>query len=109
MLGVSIPDGAARRVPTRSERDSGARAAQLKMRLTGRTLLVPPDNSGGLITSSFPLSLFSRGPSKAQRVRDERSFDEGRARLQRLRQRADSMRQAREDSAMKSGRTSDAQ
>jgi hypothetical protein len=87
---------AARRVPTQSERDAAAKEAMLKMRLTGRILLVPPDNSGGLIT--MPLPLFGGGPTKARRARDRQAFDENRARLERLRQRADSARRARGDS-----------
>jgi hypothetical protein len=81
--------------PTQSERDAMAKEAMLKMRNTGRILLVPPDNSGGLIT--MPLPFFSRGPSKARRVRESQAFDENRARLERLRQRADSARRARGD------------
>ena len=81
--------------PTQSERDAMAKEAMLKMRNTGRILLVPPDNSGGLIT--MPLPIFSRGPSKARRVRESQAFDENRARLERLSQRADSARRARGD------------
>ena len=81
--------------PTQSERDAMAKEAMLKMRNTGRILLVPPDNSGGLIT--MPLPIFSRGPSRARRVRESEAFDENRARLARLRQRADSARRARGD------------
>jgi hypothetical protein len=97
VIGPAVPGLAARRVQPQSERDAAAKEAMLKMRLTGRILLVPPDNTGGLITSSIPFPLFSRGPSKVRRMRDQRAFDENRARLERLRQRADSARRARWD------------
>jgi hypothetical protein len=98
-MGTSTPEAAARRVPTQAEIDAGTKSAQLKMRLAGRTLLVPPDNSGGAITSCLPLPFLSRGPSKARRASEERTFSESRERLARLRQRADSLRRVREDSA----------
>ena len=94
-LSTMVPDLAARRVPTRAERDWAAKEATLKMRLASRPLLVPPDNSGGLITARVPLL---GGSSRKQRARDARSYDEGRARLRRLVARADSLRRAREDS-----------
>jgi hypothetical protein len=97
-MAAAFAELAARRVPTQGERDAAAKEAMLKMRLTGRILLVPPDNTGGLITASIPLPLFSAGPSKARRARDRQAFDENRARLERLRQRADSARRARGDS-----------
>jgi hypothetical protein len=98
-LHDAVPDLAARRVTTSSERDSAAKAALLKMHNTGRTLLVPPDNTGGLISASIPFSLLGAVPSRARRARGERSLDEARARLERLLARADSMRRATEDSA----------
>ena len=94
-LSTMVPDLAARRVPTRAERDSAAKAATLKMRLAGRPLLVPPDNSGGVITVRIPLPA---GSSTKARLRDAGSYDEGRTRLRRLLARADSARRAREDS-----------
>lgn len=94
-LSTMVPDLAARRVPKRAELDSGAKEATLKMRLAGRPLLVPPDNSGGLITARIP---WPGGPSRAARVRAVRSHDEGKARLRRLLARVDSLRRAREDS-----------
>ncbi|MEP6730306.1 MAG: hypothetical protein ABJE10_06700 [bacterium] len=97
VFAAAFAAAAARRVPTVSERDAAAKEAMLKMRLTGRTLLVPPDNTGGLITGKLPFSLFSRGPSKATRARTDSVFEENRARLERLRQRADSLRRSRTD------------
>jgi hypothetical protein len=97
-MAGQIADLAARRVQPQSERDAAAKEAMLKMRLLGRTLLVPPDNTGGLITASIPLPFLSSGPSKARRARDARVFDENKARLERLRQRADSSRRSRGDS-----------
>ncbi len=91
---------AARRVPTEAERDAAAKEAMLKMRLSGRTLLVPPDNTGGLIRSGFPVPLPGSGRYKAARARDNRAMDENRARLERLRVRADSLRRARADSLL---------
>jgi hypothetical protein len=96
VMSDAVPDLAAWRVPTQSERDAAAKEAMLKMKLTGRILLVPPDNSGGLIT--MPLPLFGAGPTRARRAREKQAFDENRARLERLRQRADSARRARGDS-----------
>jgi hypothetical protein len=96
-IGPAVPELAARRVQPQSERDAAAKEAMLKMRLTGRILLVPPDNTGGLITSRIPLPLFSRGSSAARRKRNQAAFDANRARLERLRQRADSARRARGD------------
>ncbi len=81
--------------PTQGERDAMAKEAMLKMRNSGRILLVPPDNSGGLIT--MPLPIFSRGPGRARRVRESQVFDENRGRLELLRLRADSARRARSD------------
>jgi len=97
-LSAQVIELAARRVPPQSERDAAAKEAMLKMRLSGRILLVPPDNSGGLITSSIPLPLFGAGSSRAKRARASRVFEKNRARLERLRQRADSSRRARGDS-----------
>jgi hypothetical protein len=85
-----------------AERDSASKEAMLKIRLSGRTLLVPPDNSRGMITA--PLPFLSRGPSRAKRARDERALDEGRARLRRLQARVDSLRGVR-DSLQESSRT----
>ena len=96
VMSLMVPDLAASRMPTQGERDAAAKEAMLKIKNSGRILLVPPDNSGGLIT--MPLPLFSRGPSRARRARDSRAFDENRARLDRLRLRADSARRARGDS-----------
>lgn len=98
ILGSDVPGLAARRGQTTSERDARAKEAMLKMRLTGRVLLVPPDNSGGLITSSLPLPLFGARPPSATRARATRADDDNRARLERLRQRADSLRRSRADS-----------
>lgn len=98
-LGTAVPELAARRVPTRSERDARAKEAMLKMRLSGRILLVPPDNSGGLITLSIPLPIFSRGPSRAKRRRDSIAVAADQVIRDRLRLRADSLRQWRVDSA----------
>jgi hypothetical protein len=97
-LGESFAQLVARRVPTRSERDSNAKEAMLKMRNSGRTLLVPPDNSGGLITARIPLPFLGSARSRSRRAGDRAAHDENRARLERVRQRADSMRRAREDS-----------
>ena len=91
-LSTRVPDLAARRAPTVAERDSASKEAMLKIRQSGRILLVPPDNSGGMITA--PLPFLSRGPSRAARARDERALDEGRARLRRLQARVDSIRRA---------------
>jgi len=99
VLSTTTPEAAARRVPTRAEVDSAAKEATLKMRLSGRTLLVPPDNSGGLVTLRVPLV---GRPSRAERARVRRADDEGQARLRRLRARADSLRRAREDSLERS-------
>jgi hypothetical protein len=77
-----------------AERDSASKEAMLKIRQSGRILLVPPDNSGGMITA--PLPFLSRGPSRAKRARDARSLDEGRARLRRLQARVDSIRRVRD-------------
>ena len=94
-LSRLTPEAAARRIPTRPEIDAAAKEATLKMRLTGRPLLVPPDNSRGLITARIPLP---GGPSKAVRARAQRADDEGRARLRRLLARIDSLRRVRADS-----------
>jgi hypothetical protein len=93
-----VPELAVRRVQPRSERDAASKEAMLKIHLSGRSLLVPPDNTGGMITSSIPLSLFGAGASRAKRRRDSQVADENRARLERLKQRADSLRRARADS-----------
>jgi hypothetical protein len=93
-LSTLVPDLAARRAPTLAERDSVSKEAMLKIRQSGRTLLVPPDNSGGMITASLPI--LSRGSSRATRARDERALDEGRARLRRLQARVDSIRRVRD-------------
>jgi hypothetical protein len=97
-LDALVPPLAAVRVPTRAERDSAAKEATLKMRLSGRTLLVPPDNSGGLIRASIPIHLPGGRHSKAAQTRDRHAFDEGQARLRRLLARADSAQRARQDS-----------
>ena len=97
-LGAEVPELAARRIQTRGERDAASKEAMLKIHLSGRTLLVPPDNTGGMITASIPLSLFGAGPSRASRRRESRVVDENSARLERLKQRADSMRRVRGDS-----------
>lgn len=89
---------AARRVPTQDERDAAAKEAMLKIRNSGRALMVPPDNTGGLIASRISLPFLSKGPSRAARARETKAFDENRARLERLRERADSLRRARADS-----------
>ena len=89
---------AARRVPTEEERDAAAKEAMLKIRNSGRALMVPPDNTGGLIASRISLPFLSAGPSRAARAREAKAFDENRARLARLRERADSLRRARADS-----------
>jgi hypothetical protein len=102
VIEAMTPELAARRVPSRAEVDSAAKEATMKMRLSGRTLLVPPDNSGGLIVARIPLPLLSSGPSKAARAGDRRVIDEGRARLARLLARADSARRARQDSIERS-------
>ena len=62
-LSGQVPELSARRVPSRSERDVAAKEALLKMRLSGRILLVPPDNSGGLITANIPLPKGTGDPS----------------------------------------------
>ena len=98
MMFSDVPNLALHRGQTTSDRDARAKEAMLKMRLTGRVLLVPPDNSGGLITSSLPLPLFGVRPSRATRARESRADDDNRARLERLRQRADSRRRSRADS-----------
>jgi hypothetical protein len=101
-LETMTPELAAQRVPTRAEVDAAAKEATLKMRLSGRTLLVPPDNSGGLIVARIPLPRLRPGPSKAARARDRRADDEGQARLRRLLARADAARRARQDSVERS-------
>jgi hypothetical protein len=98
-LGAAVPELAARRVVPQGERDARAKEAMLGMRLSGRILLVPPDNSGGLITSSIPLPVFSGGPSRAKRRRDSVAVASEQVVRDRLRQRADSLRQLRADSA----------
>ena len=98
-LSAMTPEAAARRVSTRAEVDSAAKEATLEMRLAGRPLLVPPDNSGGLVTLRVPLP---GRPSRSERARVRRADDEGQARLRRLRARADSLRRAREDSLERS-------
>ena len=71
----------------------------LKMRLTGRTLLVPPDNSGGLITASIPVPFLNgRKISDEERRRTFEASRAARAIRERLRQRADSLKRARSDS-----------
>jgi hypothetical protein len=97
-LDEAVPELAAHRTLPVSERDAAAKDAMLKMRLSGRTLLVPPDNTGGLIVFSIPVRWLLGDPAKARRVRDSRALEENRARLERLRQRADSMRRAKADS-----------
>lgn len=93
IIGAHVPALAATRPSTQGESDARIKEAMLKMRLSGRTLLVPPDNSGGLPTFSIPLSLFGSRPSARARAQQQRAFDDNRARLERLRQRADSLRQ----------------
>ena len=93
-LSMRVPDLAARRVPTMAERDAASKEAMLKIHQSGRILLVPPDNSGGMITA--PLPFLGRGPTRATRARDERALDEGRARLRRLQARVDSIRRVRD-------------
>ena len=97
-LGAEVPELAARRIQTPAERDAASKEAMLKIHLSGRPLLVPPDNTGGMITASIPFSLFGAGPSRASRRRESRVVDENRARLLRLKQRADSLRRVRGDS-----------
>jgi hypothetical protein len=97
-VGAEVPELAARRIQTPGERDAASKEAMLKIHLSGRSLLVPPDNTGGMITASIPLPLFGAGPSRASRRRDSRVVDESRARLERLKQRVDSLRRARVDS-----------
>jgi hypothetical protein len=97
-LGAEIPELAARRIQTQGERDAASKEAMLKIHLSGRSLLVPPDNTGGMITASIPLPLFGAGPSSARRRRERQVDDENRARLERLKQRADSLKRARGDS-----------
>lgn len=94
-LSTMTPEAAAHRTPTRAEVDSAAKEATRKMRLAGRPLLVPPDNSGGLVTLRLPLP---GEPSKAERTRVRSADDEGQARLRRLRARADSARRVAHDS-----------
>ena len=102
-LGAQVPELAMRRVPSHGERDALAKTAMLKMRLSGRILLVPPDNSGGTITASLPLPfLGARGPSRVARPRDSVAGTAGREIQERLRHRADSLRAARSDSMTKS-------
>jgi hypothetical protein len=96
-LGRQFSELVARRIPTEAERDARAKEALLKMRLSGRILLVPPDNSGGIIKASIPFGwLGGRWSSTAERraaaQRPDRLIQE------RLRQRADSLRRARSDS-----------
>jgi hypothetical protein len=95
---LAFAELAARRVPTQEERDAAAKEAMLKIRNSGRALMVPPDNTGGLIASRIPVPFLSSGPSRAERARETKDFDENRARLARLRERADSLRRARADS-----------
>ena len=97
-LSTMTPDAAAHRAPTRAEVDSAAKEATLKMRLAGRPLLVPPDNSRGLITVRLPLPGAPSRSSESERAHTRRADDEGRLRLRRLRARADSLRRARDDS-----------
>ncbi|MDQ2664545.1 MAG: hypothetical protein M3Z05_00875 [Gemmatimonadota bacterium] len=97
-LGPQIPQLAAERIPTRSEIDARAKEAMLKMRLTGRILLVPPDNSGGLITASIPLPFLDGSQSRALARRDRSAASAGQAIQERLRLRADSVRRAKADS-----------
>jgi hypothetical protein len=99
-LGAEVPQLAARRLRTQSERDAAAKEAMLKIHLSGRPLLVPPDNTGGMITASIPLPLFGAGPSKARRQRESEVLDENQARIKRLTQRTDSLRRARVDSLL---------
>ena len=98
-LSTMTPEAAARRVPSRAEIDSAAKEATLKMRLAGRPLLVPPDNSRGLVTARLTLP---GGPSNATRARVQRADDEAQARLRRLLARADSMRRVHDDSLERS-------
>jgi hypothetical protein len=67
VLGAEVPELAARRIQTPGERDAASKEAMLKIHLSGRPLLVPPDNTGGMISGSIPFSLFGRGRSKAGR------------------------------------------
>ncbi|MEP7001004.1 MAG: hypothetical protein ABI969_11040, partial [bacterium] len=98
LLGAEVPWRAARRLLTESERDAAAKEAMLKIRLSGRTLLVPPDNTGGMIRSSIPMPAFGAGPSRTRRAQDMQFTKENQARLERLQARADSMRRSRTDS-----------
>ena len=98
-LGAQVPWLAAERRATQSEIDARAKEAMLKMRLTGRTLLVPPDNSGGLITASIPVPFLNgRKISDEERRRTFEASRAARAIRERLRQRADSLKRARSDS-----------
>ena len=97
-LGNDVPELAVRRGQTGSERDAGAKEAMLKMRLTGRILLVPPDNTGGLITSNFPMGVFGVHEARKRRERNNEAISDNRMRLARLNLRADSLRRLKLDS-----------
>lgn len=103
-MAASMAELAARRKPTEAERDAAAKEAILKIRNSGRALLVPPDNTGGLIASRLPLPIFSATGSRAARLRVRQSFEENRGRLERLRERADSLRRMRADTLFRAPR-----
>ncbi|CAN5829141.1 hypothetical protein BH11GEM1_BH11GEM1_08690 [soil metagenome] len=98
-LGAEVPEMAAHLAASPSEIDARAKEAMLKMRLSGRVLLVPPDNSGGLISSSIPFSRwFGAREVRARSARTAIAREENAARLVRLRARADSLMRSRSDS-----------
>jgi hypothetical protein len=97
-LGALVPSLAAERRATQDEVDARAKEAMLKMRLTGRILLVPPDNSGGLITASVPLPFLGGRTSSEERRRTSDARTAARSIQERLKQRADSLKRARTDS-----------
>ena len=101
-LGAEVPQLAAERRATQSEVDAKNREALLKMRLTGRTLLVPPDNSGGLTTGSIPLPGLG-GRSTGRRRRNLTAKSAADSIAERLRRRVDSVRRAAADSVARRG------
>jgi hypothetical protein len=84
-------------VMTGAQRDALIKEGMLRNKVSGRTLLDPGVGNGTYRggAGGIPLPFLEPGPSRGQRVRDSISFAENRARLQRLRARADSLRAAR--------------
>jgi hypothetical protein len=97
-LRDTIAGVARTRVMSTGQRDALIKEGALRTHVLGRPQLDRPVGDGtysGRGSGGISVPLFEPGPSRAARVRDSISFAENRARLERLRLRADSLRRAR--------------